>query len=224
MVVALLLFVVPTLLLWYAMSRKPAYWQPLDPQRKEVREAAERFEQAMSAQVPKPAVAAPGQPGPPAERSEWTTVVTLDQLNSWLAVRVAEWGAKRRIDSGLLDRLSRSVVTVDLDAVEVAIPLERAGLATILRLRYKPRVGEQKRVRLILQQAQAGLVPVPINTVLNIVGAYLPGGQRAEVEALRAKVQSVDLRVPLEDGRTVTVTDLAVLPGKFVLTCRMDSG
>jgi hypothetical protein len=226
MVAVLLLFVVPTLVLWYAVSSKPDYWQPLDPQRTDVRETAQQFEQAMSAQVPKPAAAAPAtdQPAPSGARSEWTAEVTQDQLNSWLAVRVTEWGVKRRIDPGVLDRLSRSVVNVDLDGVEVAIPVERVGLATILRLRYKPVVVEGKRVRLMLQGAQAGLVPVPIATVLDKVAAYLPQGQQAEIEALRGKVQSLDLHLPLEDGRTVSVTDLALLPGKLLVTCRMDRG
>jgi hypothetical protein len=226
MVAVLLLVVVPTLLLWYAVSSKPSYWQPLDPQRTDVRETARQFEQAMSAQVPKPAAAVPAtdQPAPSGERSEWTLVVTLDQLNSWLAVGVTEWGVKRGLDPRVLDRLSRSVVNVDLDAVEVAVPVERAGLATILRLRYKPVVGEGKRVRLMLQGAQAGLVPVPITTVLDNIAAYLPQGQRAEIEALRGKVQSLDLRLLLEDGRTVSVTDLALLPGKLLLTCRVDRG
>ena len=219
MVATLLLFVVPTLSLWYAVSSKPAYWQPPDPQRPSVREMAEAFEQAMSAQVPKLTAAAPatGQPAPAAERLEWTAVVTLDQLNSWLAVRVADWGVKRRIDPRVLDRLSRSVVNVDLDAVEIAIPIERAGLASILQLRYKPMVGGHRPVRLMLQEAHAGLVPVPIDTVLDKVAAYLP-------QTLRGKVQWLDLQIPLEDGRTVSVTDMALLPGKFLLTCRADGG
>jgi hypothetical protein len=231
--VVVLAIVVPALLLWYGVSSKPDYWQPPDPKRPEVREAAERFEAAMTAQVPKatvPPTAAPGQPPltpgtpPAADRPEWTVEVTQEQLNSWLAVRVAEWGVKRRIDARVLDRLAHSVVNVDLEGVEVAVPVEKAGVASIVRLRYRPVPGGDKRVRLVLQGAQAGMVPVPINTVLDNIAAYVPRGQRDEIENLRGKVQSLDLLIPLEDGRKVGVVDLALLPGKFVLTCRVQAG
>lgn len=50
--------------------------------------------------------------------------VTQGQLNNWLAGRLTEWGANRRIDPWMLDRMSRSMVNVEVDAVEVAVEFQ----------------------------------------------------------------------------------------------------
>lgn len=227
-VLVLLMIVVPVGLLWYGVSAKPDYWQPIDRTRPDAREAAERFEQAMSAQVrqmPAPVTQTPAPVTPaPAERPEWTVEVTQEQLNSWLAVRLTEWGANRSIDPRMLDRMSRSMVNVDVDAVEVAVPFEQAGVSSIVRLRYKPVLGEDKRVRLVLQDAHAGLIPVPITTVFAGILAYVPQGQPGELESLRRKIQALDLLIPLADGRTVSVVGMQLRPGKLLLTCQVHRG
>jgi hypothetical protein len=218
----LLLIVLPAGLLWYAVTVKPDYWPPADRADPAVRRAAEQFERAMRAQVnPMPASLAQAPAPAPAERPEWTAEVTQDQLNWWLAARLKEWGVDRGVGPWALDLLSRSMVNVDLDGLEVAIPFEKAGISIVVRFRYKPVVGADNRVRLVCQDAHAGLIPVPIRMALDAILAQVPEGQRQEVESLRAKALSAEALIPLRDGRKVSVIDMALLPEKFVITCRV---
>ena len=231
-VLMLVLVVMPAGVLWYGLSARPDYWQPIDRARPEVRAAAERFEQAMREQV-RPAAAPPTQtavqtpaPATPvlSEPSEWTVEVTQEQLNTWLAVRVTEWGANRGVHPRVLELMSRSMISIDLDAIEVALPFTRASISGVILLRYRPVVGEDKRVRLVAQDAHAGIAPVPIAMALDSILAHVPRGQEGEVESLRRRARSLDLLIPLRDGRTISVVDMALLPGKTVLTLRVHNG
>jgi hypothetical protein len=233
-VLFLLLVLVPFGVLWYGVSAKPVYWRPIDGTQANVREAAERFEQAASSQLSQLSSQRDQQDSDQRAQGDqrdqrggqpvWTMEVTQEQLNNWLAARLPGWGANRRIDPRLLDRISHSMVSIDLDGVEVAVPLERVGVTSIIRLRYKPVVADDKHVRLVLQDAHAGLVPLPIRTVLEGIIAYMPQGRKGELDTLRGQVQSLDLLVPLQDGRTVSLAGMELLPGKLVLTCQVHRG
>lgn len=199
--------------LWYALSVTPDYWQPIDRTRPDVRQTAERFEQTLRAYV---------RPAPPAKPSpEWTADVPQDQLNRWLAVRVTEWGVNRGVHPRVLDLMSRSMVNVDLDATEVAMPFRWMGISGVIRLRYKPSMADDKRVRLVVQDAHAGLVPLPVSMTIDGILTRLNVGDGAEIERLRRQARSIDIVVPLRDGRKASVVDLTPLPGKFVMTCRV---
>jgi hypothetical protein len=193
--------------LWYGLSVKPAYWPPPDRTRADVRQAAERFEQALRAYTRSAQV-------------EWTADVPQDELNRWLAVRVTEWGVNRGVHARVLDLMSRSMVNVDLDGAEVGMPFRWMGISGVLRLRYKPSAGPDRRVRMAVQSARAGLVPLPVSMAVEGILARLGIGDEAEVERLRARARSIDIVVPLRDGRKIGVADLTPLPGKFVMTCR----
>ena len=213
-----LLLGLSTIALWYALSATPAYWQPVDRTRPEVREMAERFEQMMRAHLrttPAPGTSAPAEP------REWTADVIQDQLNSWLAVRVTEWGVNRGVHPRVLELMSRSMVNIDLEATEVALPFQWLGIAGVMRLSYTPAVGADKRMRLLIRDAHVGLVPVPVAMAIEAILARLGVAVEAEIERLRGQARALAIVVPLRDGRRASVTDLTPLPGKFVMTGRV---
>jgi hypothetical protein len=76
-------------------------------------------------------------------------------------------------------------------------------------------------MRLAIQDAHAGLVPVPVSMAIDSILARLNLADEAELERLRRRARAIDIVVPLRDGRKVSVVDLTALPGKFVMTCRV---
>ena len=201
--VAVLLIVLPVALLWYGLTVRPDYWPPPDPSRQDTRQVALRFEEAMRASV----------------RSEWTIDVPQDQLNAWLATRVTEWGADRGVHPRTLELIGKSMIAVDLDGIEVAWAFRKFGISGVVRLRYRPVMGEDKRVRLAIQYARAGIVPVPVTYALESILASVPRDEAGD-EGLFERARMVDLTVPTRDGRRVSVVDVTVVPGKFVVTSR----
>lgn len=227
-VLLLLLIVMPTAVVWYGLSFKPDYWQPVDPTQPDVRQAAERFEQSLREQV-RPPLPTPGPSfisGPSltpgrAEPVEWTVEITQEQLNVWLRVRLTEWGANRGVDPRVLELLSRGMISIELGAVEVALPFTKAAVSGVIRLRYRPAGGGgDGRVRLIAEDAHAGLAPVPIATAFESILSHVPQGEEGKIEGLRARARAIDLLVPLRDGRVAGVVDMALLPGKAIVTFR----
>jgi hypothetical protein len=222
----LLLIVMPTAVVWYGLSFKPDYWEPIDQTRPEVRQSAERFEQSLREQVrPPPAPRLSFMPGPSltpgrSEPVEWTVEITQEQLNVWLRVRLTEWGANRGFDPRVLELLSRGMISIELGAVEVAVPFKKAAISGVIRLRYRPTAAGDGRVRLMAEDAHAGLAPVPIATAIESILSHVPQGDESEIERLRARARALDLLIPLRDGRLVGVIDMALLPGKAIVTFR----
>jgi hypothetical protein len=146
--------------------------------------------------------------------------ITQEQLNVWLRVRLTEWGANRGVDPRVLELLSRGMISIELGAVEVAVPFKKAAISGVIRLRYRPAAGGDGRVRLMTEDAHAGLAPVPISTAIESILSHVPQGDEGEIERLRARARAIDLLVPLRDGRLVGVVDMALLPGKAIVTFR----
>jgi hypothetical protein len=229
----LLLVAIPAATVWYGLSFKPAYWEPVDETRPDAREAAARFEQSLRNHVPpapessrstfSPTIPlAPGDPAAPGRRepAEWTEEIMQAQLNAWLRSRVADWGANRGVNPRLLELLGRSQVSIDLGVVEVAVPFTKASISGVVRMRYRPVTGGDGRVRLMAEEAHAGLAPVPVSMAIDNLLANVPGGDEGEIERLRARASAIDLVVPLRDGRQVGVVDMALIPGQAIVTFR----
>jgi hypothetical protein len=229
----LLLIGIPAATVWYGLSFKPAYWEPVEETRPDAREGAVRFEQSLRNHVPpasetsrssfSPTVPlAPGSQAVPGRRepTEWTEEITQAQLNAWLRSRVTEWGANRGVNPRLLELLGRSQVSIDVGVVEVGVPFTKASISGVVRMRYRPVTGGDGRVRLMAEDAHVGLAPVPISMAIDNLLSDVPGADEGEIERLRARASAIDLVVPLRDGRQVGVVDMALIPGQAIVTFR----
>jgi hypothetical protein len=195
--------------LWLALSSKPAYWQPIDGHDTQVVETAEQFERNMTSQIT-------------AVRDEqpWQLEVTQKQLNEWLAARLPQWLASQKVDAQIVRQISRTMVSIDPAGVEIAAEIG-GSFGGVMRARYKPTLGANHRVVLVLQDVHAGMIPVPFESLFgSVVQPYVAEKQQEQLEKIRRKIESLELNLPLGDKRKVEVIGAELHPGKMLLTCR----
>ena len=149
--------------------------------------------------------------------------LTEDQANAWLAARLPMWLANQGVDQQVLDAIPQVMAQVTEGRVELAAELRLNGTTQIIRLAYRPRPPtgtpgvEGEPIHLDLDGVYAGRLPVPMDALIAQLRQHI--GER-DADETAAAVRSIELDIPVDDGRRMTVIDVQLTDGRAVLTCR----
>jgi uncharacterized protein YpmS len=194
---------------WLVRST-PAYWRPVDVADPQVTARAEEVESRIATQTTSVR---------PADES-WTLELTEEQVNAWLATRLRQWLANQGVDQEARDLVPHAMMNFADQRIELAAELKLKGISQVVRLRYRPQAVTDEPSRLKLESVYAGRMRIPLEMIVEQVRARIGGADAEDAAEVIAALRSIELVLPLDDGRTVTVTDVQVSPGRAVLTCR----
>lgn len=198
--------------LWLLASGKPRYYRQIDPQDPVALRQAEQFEQKVSSQATRVR---------PPEDETWQMQLDQSQVNDWLATRLPQWLANQGVNTSELAPLNHLMVGFVDGHIELAAEAEALGIDSVLRLIYAPRDnGPHQPVTLELQSIRSGHLPLPKDTVLQQLVDSSPAEQREQMSEARKMIETVDLTLPLQDGRTVSIVGMEFNDTGVLLTCR----
>ena len=208
LVVALVFLAGIVAALWLVRA-EPSYWEPVDANDPAVAATAERIESRITSQTT--------SVRPPNE--VWELQVGEDQVNAWLAARLPLWLANQQVDRDVIQAVPQAMIDINLDRVELAVQVRLDGLAQIVRFAYRPQADGEQPMELVLKSVYAGRLRVPLELLVEQVRARA-GLDAQDADRIVRHLQSVPLRLALDDGRIVTVTDVQLGEGVATLTCR----
>ena len=138
----------------------------------------------------------------------WAIAVDPDDLNDWLAQRWRPWAefARDSIPDDLRGQPLEQVALAIEDEGTLLVMLSRQGRIDWCRLEV---VGEPGSVGLAVAGVGAGALRLPV---------MLAGGLAGDLARLGDGLPAM----PLSDGRSVRLLDLAFQDGTIVLQCRTD--
>jgi hypothetical protein len=93
---------------------------------------------------------------------QWQAVFTAEQINGWLAVDL-----ERNYPDLLPSSLSDPRVAIEPDQMWIACRLERRNLNSVVSLAADAYLAEPNVLALRIRRARAGMVPLPLETVLD---------------------------------------------------------
>ena len=200
------------LAVWLLATGKPSYYRPVDPQDAVAREHAAQLEQSLASQATRVR---------PVEAETWQMQVDQDQVNQWLATRLPQWLANQGVDTAELGAFNNLMVGFVDGNVELAAEARAIGLDSVLRLIYQPRDnGPQQPMTLELTGIASGHLPLPKQTVLDQLVERTPEPQRPQMIEARRMIEALDLSLPLQDGRLVSIVAMDFNETGVLLTCR----
>jgi len=96
------------------------------------------------------------------QKGDWKALFTAEQINGWLAVDL-----KKNHPDTLPPTLRDPRVAIEPTQITLACRVEREGTGSVLSLTVQPYVPEPNVVALRIVKARVGLLPVPLQPVLD---------------------------------------------------------
>lgn len=143
----------------------------------------------------------------------WESLITADQINGWLAVDMV-----KNHPNALPPTLSDPRVAIDSKRITMACRFNQDGVSSVLSLTVEPYMPEPNVVALRIVKARAGLLPAPLNKV---------------IEGVKRAARAMDLHLewrntdgdpvallslqPTEDERPVRIETLRLGNGEIYL-------
>lgn len=94
--------------------------------------------------------------------AHWESLITAEQINGWLAVDMV-----KNHPNALPSMLRDPRVAIDSKRITLACRFEQDGVNSVLSLTVEPYMPEPNVVALRIVKARAGLLPAPLNKVID---------------------------------------------------------
>ncbi len=148
-----------------------------------------------------------------------TLVIRTNELNSWLTQRLPQWLAHH--DAQLPREISQPAVSVSKGLVTLSFQYASPRLTQVLTFRIRPEMVPQAQghpqLRLTLEQALAGRLPLPPSRLESLIAQNAGARDRQAVQSILAALQGHQfdpaLPVPGDRLRTVRLDGFEFLPG-----------
>ena len=98
------------------------------------------------------------------QEGRWETIFTAEQINGWLAVDLVE-----NHPDALPDMFRDPRVAIEPDTLTVAVRFQQGRTSSVLTLPVEPYLPKPNLLALRIRKARAGLVPVPLGSLLDHV-------------------------------------------------------
>ncbi len=145
--------------------------------------------------------------------NRWEAVFTVEQINGWLAVDLAENHAE-----ALPKMLSDPRVAIDGDEMTLACRYRQRGMTSVLTLTVEPYVPEPNVLAVRIRKARAGYLPVPLGSILDRIAeaAGKEGFRLQWRQTAGDPVARFTLATPSESsGKHVQIETLQLADGKL---------
>lgn len=185
--------------LWFVARQPPKWWSPPAASDPQVRQLAERVEYRLVQEAHRARPAG----------DSWRLRITEEQINAWLAARLAEWFAHQR-DLDWPDELSPPQVQIEPAGVIVGCSVGGDGRSRFMAARILTAFAEDG-VRLRVERLWHGRLPIPGDpisiirkTLAEHGGArFLQDPQTRRWLGILEGAEPVDPLIRLTDGRRI---------------------
>lgn len=213
--VILLILGLGAVVLWDRAGKAPTWYDPPDPQRAEVVQAADDVEYNLLAAAQEIRTA----------DEVWAIRVREDHINAWLAARLPEWLAHDG-RGGWPASLGTPQVSLEAAGIRLGIPVDEAGAERVMSVRLVPDLRDGT-LRFTMDRAwvgQVGLPGAPVSAFLELLrehaGSSFDDPDTRAIIDLLTEERSTDPEVTLADGRRVRLENLRLGDGTLDLSCR----
>lgn len=149
------------------------------------------------------------------KEGRWKALFTAEQINGWLAVDLPE-----NFPDALPESFRDPRVEIRPDRMTLACRLKQGGTTTVVTLTVEPYLPEPNLLALRIRNARAGLLPMPLTTVLDAISeaagqiGFPLDWQRAD----RDPVALISTTLPDQDGKPVQIETIQLGDGEIYLT------
>jgi hypothetical protein len=145
----------------------------------------------------------------------WQTVITAEEINGWLAVDLP-----RNHPSALPPSLGDPRVAISPDEMILACRYDAGGVRSVLSLTVQPYLAQPNVVALRIVRARAGLLPMPLKTVLDGLSgaAHAMQSRLTWADADGMPVALLSMPDDMDADRTVRIEALELLDGAVRIT------
>jgi hypothetical protein len=190
--------------LYLAASHEPAFYEEalaIDPE--VLKQGSDRMLQQTTALV-----------SAVKKEERWKALFTADQINGWFAVDLVQ-----NHPNALPPALHDPRVSIDSKQITLACRFERGHINTVLNLTIEPYVPEPNVIALRIISARAGLLPVPLDKVLDRV-SQAARDMHWKIEWRRTGSDPVAMLSlpPTDDDRPVRVETLRLGDGEIFVS------
>ena len=187
---------------WWQAEMSPAWF--IAPSRAAAQGLGETLENQLATNLSRPAKAG----------SEWTHVITPQQINAWLSERLPAWVENR--SAKWPEQMSLPAARLEEGSITLAVSTKLGARQRVVSVRVVPESDASGNVVLRISSAGVGRLMLPAWCAVPIVRAALGAGGR-EGALFRQFEKAAAEGVPLtplrvDDARGVRVTSLEVKP------------
>ncbi len=157
-VLGLLLVIGATLgsMYWAVTTAQPYYLQALEQPTDQLEEGSRQLENRLTTFT-----------SDVQSRGEWQTVVTAQEMNGWLAVKLPE-----SYPEVLPDHVRNPRVSITPDDFILAAQFEKSGLQVVISLYVEPFVTEEGDLAVEVKKVSAGSMPWPTKEVVDEIAKF----------------------------------------------------
>lgn len=191
--------------LYLAVRHEPAFYRAtLDINRAALEKGSDRM--LRKATALQNALMRPGR---------WELRVTAEEINGWLAVDLP-----RNHPSALPPSLGDPRVAISPDEMILACRYDAGGVRSVLSLTVQPYLAQPNVVALRIVRARAGLLPMPLKTVLDGLSgaAHAMQSRLTWADADGMPVALLSMPDDMDADRTVRIEALELLDGAVRIT------
>ena len=153
---------------------------------------------------------------------QWEAVFTAEQINGWLAVDL-----ERNYPDLLPSSLSDPRVAIEPDQMWIACRLTRRNLKSVVSMAADVYLAEPNVIALRIRRARAGIVPLPLDTVLDKI-SQKASDLDLDIQWRQAEGDPVvEISIPPprdEDDKAVRIEALRLGKGKLYLSGSTEDG
>lgn len=106
-------------------------------------------------------------------------VLTCDEINAWLKENLRDWMTSR--DYAMPEQIARPMVAVEGGRLMIAFEYDSPGFSQVFAAACSPRVLENGKMRLRVQEVYAGRLPLPTSSI----GVFLRRSAPADSQAAK---------------------------------------
>lgn len=194
---------------WNRVTSKPEWWSAAEPRSQVTATQAAEFENWVVKEL---------HTVRPASQREYVLELREDDINAWLAARLAPW-ARNQSPTDILGRedvVTEFNVKVESDRIWIGTHLagaDAAGFAKRIGVAVQPAVSPEGGLTARVLDASVGNFNLGQRGVSWVLG-LLPGGGDARLQAmLQGAGGGLNTRVKLANGVSVRITQIELVPG-----------
>jgi uncharacterized protein YpmS len=205
---------------WRLTWVAPAWYAPPDRADPQVAQLAQRVEYRLVEEA--------HRIRPPEE--SWSLRLRQEQINAWLAARLADWASHDQRLAWLAS-LDPPQVSLTAGGALLAIPIPHGDRQRIIELDIAADLVDG-RVKLMVNRVAVGRVSMPGSPLATLLDQLsgLPTLDPSTQQQMRETIEllfggrAIDAALTLDDGRVVRLDDLHVGEGEVLLKCRPQPG
>jgi hypothetical protein len=206
----LVIAVAPLGAVGWMCSAEPCFWQTVDSKDPEVQREAEQVERSVSSKLTRVR---------PDEKT-WKLRLSEAQINRWLATRLPKWLENRGVKSEVLEKIHHPIFEAKDGLLRLAAEVSVSALFGVVQVGFEPRgLDNDRPVRLKLTEARIGRLPISVDLLTKALSNGF-GVSKKRGRRYRRMLDSIEMKLPLGDGRRVDVVGLEPREDGLVLNCR----